>query len=369
MERPSELHRGDSRAGSVMQPPDEVIPKMVEIDFLPVGDGERSGDAIALRYSHPDTGAPVVGVIDAGFEDDGEAIVEHVNTYYGTDTADFVLVTHPDADHINGAGKVVRGLNVRTLLIHRPSQHGYPENSGAEPADELAELAQRRGAKVIEPFQGLTGFGSLMIAGPTSTYYRALLAEQQETAQRESVRKSFAERYFGGGGTVLAALRKALDVFPAEIFFDDAGGTNPRNNSAAIVSLVIDGRHFLLPSDAGVPAIGQALDYLDEMGRARSPLDLFVLPHHGSRHNLDQATITRILGDPTSAKRGTAVASVSEKSPDYPSPRVANAAGRRGYPVFTTKGKTLLHSHNAPPRPNWTAATPLPPLAEDDHDD
>lgn len=341
---------------------------MIEFDFLPVGDGERSGDAIALRYSHPETGAPVVGVIDAGFEDDGEAIVEHINTYYGTDTADFVLITHPDADHINGAGKVVRGLNVGTLLIHRPSQHGHPENSGADPADELAELAQQRGAMVIEPFQGFSGFGSLVIAGPTPGYYRYLLGEQQETTQHEGVRKSFAERYFGGGGAVLATLRKVLDVFPTEIFFNDAGGTNPRNNSAAIASLVVDGRHFLLPSDAGVPAIGQAIDYLDELGRTKYPLDLFVLPHHGSRHNLDQATITRILGEPTSTGRGIAVASVSKDS-DCPSPRVANAAGRRGYPVFTTAGKTLLHSHNAPPRPNWTAATPLPPLVEDDHDD
>ena len=45
---------------------------MFELDFLPVGDGERSGDAIALRYSHPETGELVTGIIDTGFEDDGE---------------------------------------------------------------------------------------------------------------------------------------------------------------------------------------------------------------------------------------------------------------------------------------------------------
>ncbi|MCL2770284.1 MAG: hypothetical protein FWD42_09295, partial [Solirubrobacterales bacterium] len=287
-----------------------MLQDMIEFDFLPVGDGERSGDAIALRYSHPQTGAPVVGVIDAGFEDDGEAVVEHVNVYYNTDVADFMLSTHPDSDHINGARKVVCGLHVRTLLIHRPSWHGYPNNSGADSADELAELAERRGANVIEPFQGVCGFGDLVIAGPTPRYYRDMLAAQEATTQPASVRKSFAERYFGGGGSVVATLRQVLDAFPVEMPFGDAGGTSPRNNSAAIVSLVVDGNHFLLPSDAGVPAIGQALDYLDAIGRTRYPLNLFVLPHHGSRHNIDRATITRILGDPTTTEQGTAVASV-----------------------------------------------------------
>ena len=30
---------------------------MLEIDFLPVGDGEDSGDAIAMRFTRPETAA------------------------------------------------------------------------------------------------------------------------------------------------------------------------------------------------------------------------------------------------------------------------------------------------------------------------
>jgi hypothetical protein len=55
---------------------------MYEIDFLPVGKkpGDKCGDAIALRFVPPNSGQWAQVVIDAGFKDDGKALVEHVNT-------------------------------------------------------------------------------------------------------------------------------------------------------------------------------------------------------------------------------------------------------------------------------------------------
>lgn len=341
---------------------------MYEFDFLPVGDGEHSGDAIALRYTHPDTGQPVTGVIDAGFADDGDALVAHFHDYYHTNRADYVLFTHPDSDHINGAGVVMRELDVGTLLIHRPAIHGHPGNSGSRPSEELVELAVAQGSQIVEPFAGVQGFGgSLLIAGPARGYFEEMLDAQTTTTKLAASSPSFAERYFGEAGrSAVAILQKVLNAFPVELPFDDADGTNPRNNSAAIASLLIDGKHFLLPSDTGVPALSQALDYLDGVGRTAYPLGLFALPHHGSRHNIDRDTIHRILGSP--GPTGIAVASVSAESPGYPSPRVANAAGRRGYPVYTTAGKTLWHREGVAQRPGWGPAAPMPPLEESDHD-
>ena len=342
---------------------------MFEVDFLPVGDGERSGDAIALRYTQPQTGEIVTGIIDAGFEDDGEALVTHFHDYYSTNRADFFLITHPDSDHINGAGTVMRELDVGTLLIHRPTLHGHPGNSGARPAEELVGLALAQGSQVLEPFAGVHGFsGTLLIAGPSIAHFERMLEAQETSTKRGASQRSFAERYFGESGrSAVAVLQKALSVFPIELRFDDAGGTNPRNNSAAITSFLIDGKHFLLPSDTGVPALTQALDYLDGVGRTAYPLELFALPHHGSRHNIDRDTVHRVLG--SAGSTGIAVASVSAEAPNYPSPRVANAAGRRGYRVFPTAGKTLWHRVGAPARPGWGPASPLPPLEENDHDD
>lgn len=75
---------------------------MHEIDFLPVGNGERSGDAIAMRFTRPDNGGIAHVIIDAGFEDDGEALVRHVQDYYDTEYIDLAVLSHPDGDHIGG---------------------------------------------------------------------------------------------------------------------------------------------------------------------------------------------------------------------------------------------------------------------------
>ena len=47
-----------------------------EIDFLAVGEGEKSGDAIALRFGSLLTDPPqqTVFVIDGGFKDSGQAL-------------------------------------------------------------------------------------------------------------------------------------------------------------------------------------------------------------------------------------------------------------------------------------------------------
>ena len=55
-----------------------------------------------------------VTVIDAGFQDTGDAIVEHVLSVYGTAGVEHLVSTHPDNDHIS---------SVRTL------KHVGPPNS------------------------------------------------------------------------------------------------------------------------------------------------------------------------------------------------------------------------------------------------
>jgi beta-lactamase superfamily II metal-dependent hydrolase len=341
---------------------------MYEVDFQAVGEGERSGDAIALRYTIPGCAEPIVGIIDAGFKPNGEELVDHVPRYYGTDRVDFVLLTHPDEDHINGMGEVVRALNVRCLLVHRPAKHGHRSNSGAEPAEELAALVKEKGGEVVEPFAGVAGWDdSFVIAGPNEPFYEEML-EQQEEVTKEAAAHGITLAQRVSRTRIAKAVRSKLATFPVEIPFGDAGGDNARNNSSAILSLIVDDRHLLFMGDAGVLAINEALDFMDARSRAaRKWPRVVVLPHHGSRHNLDLATVKRMLGGPMNDQSyGTAVASVSAES-DNPSPRVANAVGRRGYAVKLTAGGSFRHHHDAPPRPGWNAPVPtLPPLEETD---
>ena len=51
-----------------------------EVDFLPVGEGEKSGDAISFRFGNllVDLAQQTVFVIDGGFKSSGQALVDHI---------------------------------------------------------------------------------------------------------------------------------------------------------------------------------------------------------------------------------------------------------------------------------------------------
>lgn len=219
---------------------------MYEIDFLPVGKGGRHGDAIALRFTRPDTGGLAHVIIDAGFEEHGKALVDHVHRYYNTTSIDIAIVTHPDGDHIGGMGHVIRDLDVTTLCIHRLRERGGDGLPAADAVDELIALAEENGTRVHEPFAGTWAFdGALMILGPTEDWYEELVAEQQVEAR---------ERAAAAARTPSAMLEAArrlgqqfLAALPIEVPFDDAGGTNPRNNSSAITLVNVAGHESSFP--------------------------------------------------------------------------------------------------------------------------
>lgn len=97
-----------------------------EVDYLQVGDGEKSGDAIALRFGNltgPRSEQTVV-VIDGGTADTGDSMVSHIRDWYGgTDEIDYVISTHPDSDHACGLKTILEKMKVGVLLMHRPWEH------------------------------------------------------------------------------------------------------------------------------------------------------------------------------------------------------------------------------------------------------
>ena len=117
----------------------------------------------------------------------------------------------------------------------------------ADAVANLIQVAEQRGTTIHEPFAGSWAFGrALQILGPTSEWYAELVAAQQaEAAERAAPRPASA---------LLEAARRLGQQFlgglPVEIPFDDAGGTNPRNNTSAITLLTVDGRRILFTADA-----------------------------------------------------------------------------------------------------------------------
>src|SRR5690554_6609825 len=95
-----------------------------EIDFLPVGD-DKGGDAIAVRFGDlmgPRTSQFVV-VIDGGYRETGSDLANHIRTFYGTDTVDLVISTHPDCDHVGGLHVLLEQMKVGALWMHQPWNH------------------------------------------------------------------------------------------------------------------------------------------------------------------------------------------------------------------------------------------------------
>jgi len=337
-----------------------------EVDYLKVGAEEKSGDAIALRFSYQ--GQWAVVIIDGGFADIGVELVAHVRRWYDTNHVDLVISTHPDADHINGLTPVLEHLDVDELLIHLPRLHRSDVSTwGVEPVDDLVRLARRRGVAVAEPFTGETRFGgALTVVGPTIEYYESLLDE----ARLGAVQAAAASKGFGAAaGVALRQLaRRAVDYLPVETL-TNLGETTERNNSSVITLLNIDGQRLLFTGDAGIPALTNAADYMDVLPSASVPFKLFQAPHHGSRRNLGPRILNRLLGPKTSAKRGEGIISASDQAPKHPSPKVANALLRRGYPAYTTEVAGVCFPSGVARRPGWSTATPLPPLDESGEED
>jgi hypothetical protein len=112
----------DGRAGGRVPPATGRAARVYDLSFLPAGDARRSGDAIALRFTRPDTGALAHVLIDAGYPGDGRRlVVDHVRREWGIERVDLAILTHPDPDHVGGMEEVLSALDVGTLWAHRPA--------------------------------------------------------------------------------------------------------------------------------------------------------------------------------------------------------------------------------------------------------
>jgi len=355
-----------------------LTPEGFEVDFLPVGDGEKSGDAIAIRFWTAAT-SPVVVVIDGGYQAVGEQLVAHIRAHYDTNQVDLVLSTHSDGDHLNGLSVVVEEMQVGELMMHLPWRHGLTIRgllaarrvtaamrarfqASMTAACDLEALAHRRGIPITEPFTGVDRFdGRLHIAGPSPEYYAALLAD---------FRCQLAAGVpYGLAAKAAREVERFMAETPDHETLTDDGTTSAENNASAITQLTLADRRLLFTGDAGIEALTQAAKYLDDSGQADLELDFIQVPHHGSHHNVGPTVLNQLLGVPAPwmPKTVTAFISAAADDPDHPSRKVINAFYRRRCNVYSTEGQTICHNHAAPDRPGWGPAMALPfnPVVED----
>jgi beta-lactamase superfamily II metal-dependent hydrolase len=338
---------------------------MYELDVLAVGK-EKDADATVLRFTRPDNGRIAHVVVDAGWQPDGDKVVQMLNRYEAPQV-DVAIVTHPDGDHIGGMGKVFDNFTVEHLLIHRIDQRGGARLPAADAVRELVAKAEALGTWVTEPTPGLHAFdGALTILGPSDDYYDQLVAQQVQAEGSKALSVASGVRE-----ALRAIADRVLESMPVdEVTFYDGPGANPRNNSSVITLLRLDNKRALLTADAGVPAIHAALDYAEAVGLDAIRPDFVQIAHHGSRRNASSELLNRLLGSIGQARAGAAFVNVVSKTdPKHPAGRVVNAYSRRGYPWWWTAGNSLYwSSQDAPPRSDYSPTDPGPPLEEIDDD-
>ena len=91
-----------------------------EFDIVGIGKQSKSGDAIVIRWGnlYGSRHEQRIVLIDGGFHDTAQDVINHIKTYYRTTLLDAVVSTHPDQDHINGLVNVIDEFSVKQLWIH-----------------------------------------------------------------------------------------------------------------------------------------------------------------------------------------------------------------------------------------------------------
>src|SRR5262245_37981408 len=93
----------------------------IAIDFLSVGDSD--GDAIIIQYG--DGKGFNLQVVDGGYAEVGEHMVEYIEHYYGPNAViSDIVVSHADNDHAAGLIPVFQRFTVRALWMNRPWLYG-----------------------------------------------------------------------------------------------------------------------------------------------------------------------------------------------------------------------------------------------------
>jgi beta-lactamase superfamily II metal-dependent hydrolase len=350
-----------------------MVKQAYEVDFFAVGNGQRSGDAIAMRFGFP--GDYKVMVYDGGTKDSGKAIVEHVKKHYGTTRADFVVNSHPDGDHASGLSVVLEELEVGELWMHQPWHYSeeirdyfhdgrMTDASLAErlkdkmaAAHALEAIAIKKNVPIRKPFQGAVIGGIFRILSPGEDWYKHELIQEFAKSPEQKKASLVSEAYDFVKAAVESIVDWVKEEWGSESLRDDVT-TSAENESSVVLFGQIEEYGVLLTGDAGVRALTEVGEYAERIGlNLPTQITFAQVPHHGSRNNVSTTVMNRIFGlpllDETDDHTRIAFVSAAKESESHPKPAVVNAFIRRGFGVYHTKGTTIFHRRGMPDRENW----------------
>lgn len=248
-----------------------------EIEFLPVGDASKAGDAIVLRYGN--VNSYELMIVDGGNVDSGKMLVEHVRKYFGNNAIiSHVVLTHSDNDHASGLRTVIEELTVRNLWLHVPwmsAETSLPYFSnknwtvdGLQKAilkeydliAEIVQLAINKNIPVYFPYAGQQ-IGPFQVLSPHKDVYTLLMPQFDRTPDPDQAAIEAAGFWIGKASTnvwsqLLEKAAAKVQKWITESWDNERlkdGGVSSASNESSVV-LYGDfgvGRRILLTGDAG----------------------------------------------------------------------------------------------------------------------
>ena len=360
-----------------------------EIEFLPVGDGSKAGDAIVIRYGEASSNELMI--VDGGNLDSGKLLVEHVRKHFGKDKViSNVVLTHSDADHASGLREVLRELPVQNLWLHLPwllaeeARHLFNDKRWTEPGlrdaikkeydivSEIYDLGVTAKCKVYYPFEG-NNIGPFRVLSPSRHAYLHLLPQFDKTPEPDRELLESASMWLGKqqGSALRNLIEKAVakvqkwvsETWDSERL-KDGGATSASNETSVVLYGNFDaGRCVLLTGDVGLNGLRWAADYADSCGLPLQQFTFVQIPHHGSRRNVGPTILNRILGPiqaQGSSSKFSAYVSAPAEDDTHRRKMVLNAFTRRGGQVFATQGSSKVHWGGFPRRDGYTNVEAVP---------
>ena len=355
-----------------------------EIEFLPVGEASKGGDAIIVRYGYERDYRLML--IDGGHTATGKMVVEHLRRWHGDEARlEHVLLTHSDADHASGLRTVLEEVPVANLWLHVPWLRAEPSlfldakwtadglrkriKDDYDIISEILDLAAANGSNIYEPFAG-GQIGPFQILSPSLRQYTYLVPQFDRTPPPNQAvieptgywigKESLAAKLFG---LAKAAIQNWTTETWSHERLRDGGVTSASNESSVVLYGSFDEGPALLTGDAGVRGLSWAAHEADRLGLPLQRFDFVQVPHHGSRRNIGPAILNRLLGNAIpegSAVRLNAFVSSPAVEDDHPRLIVLNAFKRRGARVTKTNGTNKVYWGGFRARDGYNPAPEVP---------
>ncbi len=360
---------------------DSIRKEGLEIDMLPVGNGKRSGDCIAIRYGDLYAGGDSqrVVIVDGGYADTAELLKEHLWRYYncsrnGKIHIDAIFLTHPDIDHISGLVELVRDdeVEVNCIVASIPWRKIKPswfkdkrmtQNSlekrlmeAFTKLEELEKLADSKRIRWIYPEDycdnpRYCAGDKFFILSPYTWFYNRCIVNCEKTP--EPIDEFTMPKFNSYATTGL----KEEKYIKGKIKWDDEETTSPINESSIVFALKYGDFFGLFCGDAGKEALSKAIETARAIGLDLKKVNFIKMPHHGSRKNVTPEIMDSIGDNGTTCY----ISCVKGDEGHHPSKRLVNMLLEKGFRVFSSSGTYLSLSRGNTPNRGWVSVPSMGP--------